>query len=87
MPDPVRRPAVIVADASPLIQLAQAGALHLLHRIGRVRPLRPERVQDADAGTIVLHEHGRVPRVVAGQGRGADLDVLTTCAFLATAEP
>ena len=80
-------PDIIVADASPLIHLARTRALHLLHRIGRVRPLRPERVQDADAGTVVLHENGRVPRVVAGQGRGADLDVLTTRAFLAMAEP
>ena len=156
MPGPTRRPAVIVADASPLIQLAQAGALHLLHRVGRIvvvadlvadaathgagpsgaealrawmeagsrpgsaAPVRVEatetgrtvalarradpgfrlrnegentvvswlveRLEDADAATVVLHEGDRVLRVVAGQGRGADLDVLTTRAFLALAD-
>ena len=155
VPGPTRRPAVIVADADPLIQLAQAGALHLLHRVSRVvviadlvadaathgagpssaevlrawmeagaqsgsaAPVRVEatetgcavalarrvdpgfslrrggenaavgwlveRLQDADAGTVVLHEGERVPRVVVGQGRGADLDVLTIRAFLALA--
>lgn len=161
VPGPARRPTIIVADAGPLIQLAQAGALHLLHRIGRVvvvadlvadaathgaglpgaevlrawmeagaqpgsaapvwveatetgravalaRRADPgfrlrndgenavvswlvEHLTDADAGTVVLHEDERVPpsrraRVVAGQGRGADLDVLTTRAFLALAD-
>lgn len=156
VPGPTRRAAIIVADACPLIQLAQAGALHLLHRVGRVvvvadlvadaathaasppgakalrswmetgsqpgsaAPVRVEatetgravalarradpgfslrggggsavvswlveRLEEADAGSVVLHEGDRVPRVVAGQGRGADLDVLTTRAFLALAD-
>ena len=32
---PVERPDIIVPDASPLIHLAQAGLLHLLHEVGR----------------------------------------------------
>ncbi len=33
--DPTARPDIVVPDADPLIHLAQAGALHLLHEVGR----------------------------------------------------
>ena len=36
--------------------------------------------------TIVLYENGRVPRIVAGQAIDADIDVITTRAFLELAE-
>jgi hypothetical protein len=31
----IARPDIIIADVGPLIQLAQAGRLHLLHQVGR----------------------------------------------------
>ena len=150
------RPDIVVADASPLIHLAQAGALHLLHEFGGAvvlvdlvadeatrdltkpgaealqrwikagaepgsnTPVRVEttetgravtlarvtdpgftmrnggenamvdwlmeKVRDTSTATIVLYENGRVPRVVAGQAIDADIDVLTTRAFLELAE-
>lgn len=154
--DPNTRPEIVVPDASPLIHLAQAGALHLLHEVGgavilvdivadevtrdlakpRAQALarwiedgrRPgsnapvrvtetdtgraialaratdptfsmrnggenaiigwlvETVQASDAATIVVHENERVPNGIAAQALDADIDVITTRAFLDLAE-
>ena len=154
--DPIERPDIIVPDAGPLIHLAQAEALHLLHQVGRevilvdvvVDEITRNRTQPGatalrdwiDAGTapgssgpirieptetgraialarlaqpdfamrnggetaivewlvdalhgtttsaIVLYENGRVPRIVAGQGVDANIDIVTTRAFLELAE-
>jgi hypothetical protein len=142
----------VVPDATPLIHLAQAGLLHLLHEGGGAVVLvdmvahevtrdlekpgiailrdwmdagrqpgsnRPVRVEETETGrlyaavletrpdyklrnggetaivewlaetivgtnkaVIVLYENGRVPIVVRNQSLDADIDVLTTRAFL-----
>ena len=154
--DPIERPDIIVPDASPLIHLAQAEMLPLLHQVGRavilvdvvadevtrnaekpgaealkdwisagsrdgsnapVRIVRTEtgraielariaepgftmrnggenaivewlvdELDSTDAAAIVLYENGRVPRVVAAQAIDADIDILTTRAFLELAQ-
>ena len=43
-------------------------------------------LQGTTLSTIVLYENGRVPRIVAGQAIDADIDVITTRAFLDLAE-
>ena len=41
-----------------------------------------ERIAGTDRAVIVLYENGRVPTVVRNQSLDADIDVLTTRAFL-----
>ena len=152
VPTPIDKPDIVVPDAAPLIHLAQAGLLHLLHEVGGSvvivdmvaheitrdpskpgavalrdwmargrepgsnRPVRvedtetgrlyaavletrpdyklrnggetaivewlAERVAGTDRAVIVLYENGRVPTVVRNQSLDADIDVLTTRAFL-----
>ena len=154
--EPIHRPDVIVADAGPLIHLAQADALPLLHQFGgRVvvvdmvafevtqdmskpgaaelrdwlqrgqlagsnAPVSVEEtstgrlfalarqtdptIQPRDAGeraivdwlaekvagtstaAVVVYENGKVPRIIANQDMDADIDVVTTRAFLEIAE-
>lgn len=154
--DLIQRPDIIVPDASPLIHLAQADSLRLLHEIGGTvilvdvvadevtrditkpgaaallswiklgqqpgsnTPIRveatetgraialarvteptfamrnggesaiiewlTERVDGTNASTIVLYENGRVARVLSRQDMDADIDVVTTRAFLDLAE-
>lgn len=154
--EPVHRPEVIIADAGPLIHLAQADALPLLHQFGgrvvvvdmvafevtqdlsspgavelrdwlergqlagSTAPVSIEdtstgrlfvlarqtdpsiRVRDAGeraivdwlaekvAGTstaaIVIYENGKVPRIIANQDTDANIDAVTTRAFLEIAE-
>ena len=154
--DPIERPDIIVPDASPLIHLAQAGLLHLLHQVGQavilvdvvveevtrdlakpgaaavkhwieagsrdgsnapVRIVRTEtgraielarivepgftmrnggenaimewlvdELHNTELAAIVLYENGRVPRVVAAQAIDADIDIITTRAFLELAQ-
>ncbi len=151
-PPPVDRPDIVVPDAAPLIHLARAGLLHLLHEVGgavvvvdmvaheitrdpskpgaavlrdwlaagaapgsnrtvrveetetgrlyaAVLEARPdyrlrnggetaivewlaERIAGTDRTVIVLYENGRVPTIVRNQSLDADIDVLTTRAFL-----
>lgn len=151
----IERPDIIIPDGGPLIHLAQADALHLLHEIGgkvviidMVRheltndPSKPEalrlqnwieqglepgsnqpvRLEATDTGeafrlarlvkpdfrmrdggetamvqwlgervsggqlqTMVLYENGKVPKVIRREGIEADIDVMTTRAFLALA--
>ena len=83
---PVRVEATETGRAVALARLAEPGFRLRNEGENAIIGWLVERVQDAGAGTVVLHENGRVPRVVAGQGRGADLDVLTTRAFLAMVE-
>jgi len=153
---PIDRPDILIPDAGPLIHLAQAGALRLLHEIGGAvvivdmvrhelvddpskaaavilqdwieRGLQPgsnspvrlevtetgaayrlarlvqpefrmkgggetailewlgDKIDGADHNCIVLYENGKVPRAIAGQGLDANIDVLTTRAFLDLAE-
>ncbi|HZK98922.1 MAG TPA: hypothetical protein VFC47_03395 [Caulobacteraceae bacterium] len=153
---PIDRPDILIPDAGPLIHLAQAGALRLLHEIGGAvvivdmvrhelvddpskaaadilqdwieRGLQPgsntpvrleltetgaayrlarlvqpgfrmkgggetailewlgDKIDGADHDCIVLYENGKVPRAIAGQGLDANIDVLTTRAFLDLAE-
>lgn len=155
-PERGARPTIVVPDAAPLVLLALADALPLLHKIGGevvvvdlvadevardeakpgARALRawmeagrapgseaPVRVAETEVGrayarllryepdyrmrnggetvalewlaetvagtdtaVIVLHENGRVPTVVRNQTLDADIDVLTTRAFLELAE-
>jgi hypothetical protein len=155
-PNPIEKPDIVVPDAAPLIHLARAGLLHLLHEVGGVVVLvdmvaqevtrdmttsgaaiirewmnagrqpgsnRPIRVEETETGrlyaavletrpdyklrnggetaivewlaetiagtdkaVIVLYENGRVPTVVRNQSLDADIDVLTTRAFLAGIE-
>ena len=149
---PIEKPDIVVPDAGPLIHLAQADLLHLLHEAGAAvvvvdmvahevtRDLskpgaaelhewmergrqpgsnQPVRVEETDTGrlyvaalearpefklrnggetaivewlaekiagtdkaVIVLYENGRVPTIVRNQSMDADIDVLTTRAFL-----
>ena len=151
-PPPVDRPDIVVPDAAPLIHLARAGLLHLLHEVGGAvvvvdmvaheitrdpskpgapvlrdwlaagaapgsnRPVRveetetgrlyaavletrpdyrlrnggetavvewlAERIAGTDTAVIVLYENGRVPTIVRNQSLDADIDILTTRAFL-----
>ena len=146
------RPDIVIPDAAPLIHLAQAGLLHLLHEAGAavvvvdmvalevacdpskpgaellrewmahgqepgsnlpvrieetetgrlyaaVLETRPdyelrnggetaimewlaEKIAGTDKVVIVLYENGRVPAIVRNQSLDADIDVLTTRAFL-----
>lgn len=148
VPEPIGRPDIVVPDAAPLIHLARAGLLHLLHEVGGAvvvvdmvaheitrdpskpgadglaagaapgsnRPVRveetetgrlyaavletrpddrlrdggetaiaewlAERIAGTDRAVIVLYENGRVPAIVRDQSLDADIDVLTTRAFL-----
>jgi len=152
LPAPIEKPDIVVPDAAPLIHLAQAGLLHLLHEVGGAVVLvdmvahevtrdpakpgaadlqawiaagrqpgsnRPVRVEETETGrlyaavletrpdyklrnggetaivewlaetiagtdkaVIVLYENGRVPTIVRNQSLDADIDVLTTRAFL-----
>jgi hypothetical protein len=152
VPPPIAKPDIVVPDAAPLIHLAAAGLLHLLHEVGGVvvvvdmvaheitrdrtkpgaellgdwlaegrlpgsnRPVRveetetgrlyaavlearpdyrlrnggetaivewlAERIAGTDRAVIVLYENGRVPTIVRNQSLDADIDVLTTRAFL-----
>lgn len=152
----IHKPDIVVADTSPLIHLAQAGALHLLHDVGGAvvvvdmvmheatrdlskpdaavlkawmedgmkpgsnRPIRYRRTEtgrvfetalkvDADyrmkdggetaivqwlvetvdateLQTIVIYENGKVPNWIANRNMDADIDVMTTRAFLELAE-
>jgi hypothetical protein len=151
-PPLIDKPEIVVPDAAPLIHLAQAGLLHLLHEVGASvvvvdmvahevtrdlskagatvlrdwmeagrqpgsnRPVRieetetgrlyaavlethpeyklrnggetaivewlAEKIAGTDKAVIVLYENGRVPTVVRNQSLDADIDVLTTRAFL-----
>lgn len=151
-PVPIDKPDIVVPDAAPLIHLASAGLLHLLHEVGETvvvvdlvaheitrdrtkpgaellgdwlaegrlpgsnRPVRveetetgrlyaavlearpdyrlrnggetaivewlAERIAGTDRAVIVLYENGRVPTIVRNQSLDADIDVLTTRAFL-----
>jgi hypothetical protein len=151
-PPPIEKPDIVVPDAGPLIHLAQANLLHLLHEAGGAvvvvdmvahevtRDLsepgatelhewmqrgrepgsnQPVRVEETDTGrlytaalearpdfklrnggetaivewlaekiagtdrpVIVLYENGRVPIIVRNQSMDADIDVMTTRAFL-----
>jgi hypothetical protein len=45
-----------------------------------------ETIAGTDKAVIVLYENGRVPSVVRNQSLDADIDVLTTRAFLAGIE-
>ncbi len=151
-PAPIDKPDIVVPDAAPLIHLAQAGLLDLLHEVGGSvvvvdmvaheitcdpskpgavalqdwmaqgrepgsnRPVRveetetgrlyaavletrpayklrnggetaivewlAERIAGTDRAVIVLYENGRVPTIVRNQSLDADIDVLTTRAFL-----
>ena len=151
-PSPVEKPEIVVPDAAPLIHLAQAGLLDLLHhaaaavvvvdmvaqevtrdlskpgaatlcdwlaqaaRPGSNQPVRieetetgrlyaavletqpdyklrnggetaivewlAEKIAGTDRAVIVLYENGRVPSIVRNQSLDADIDVLTTRAFL-----
>lgn len=153
---PIERPDIIIPDAGPLIHLAQADALALLHQVGRrvvvadmvafevtqdmakpgaerlrdwlsagqivgsnapvsveetstgrlfalARQVDPtvrardageraivdwlaEKVQGTDQAAMVVYENGRVPRIIANQGMDADIDVVTTRAFLQLAQ-
>lgn len=155
-PARIERPDIVVPDAAPLIHLALADALGLLHEVGGAvvvvdlvadevardpskpgaRALRDwmdagrlpgsnapvrveatevgravalarradptfamrnggetavvewlaETVAGTDAAVVVLYENGRVPAVVRNQTLDADIDVLTTRAFLDLAE-
>lgn len=151
-PPPIEKPEIIIPDAGPLIHLAQAHLLHLLHEAGGAvvvvdmvayevtrdltKPGAPElqawmregqapgsntpvRVEETETGrlfqvalraepdlklrnggetaivewlaekvagtdraVIVLYENGRVPGIIRNQSMDADIDVLTTRAFL-----
>ena len=151
-PTLIDRPDIVIPDAAPLIHLAQAGLLHLLHEAGAAvvvvdmvalevrrdlskpgaellrdwmahgqepgsnRPVRieetetgrlyaavlesrsgyklrnggetaivewlAEKIAGTDKAVIVLYENGRVPTIVRNQSLDADIDVLTTQAFL-----
>lgn len=153
---PIARPDIIIADAGPLIHLAQADALPLLHQIGgrvvvpdmvafevtqdlskpgaeRLRawldagqipgsnaPISieetstgrlfalarqadpavkardageraivdwlAEKVAGTDLEAVVVYENGKVPRIIANQAMDANIDVVTTRAFLKIAE-
>ena len=155
-PTPIERPDIIIPDAGPLIHLAQADALALLHQVGSrvvmadiiafevtqdmtkpgaerlrdwlsagqvagsnapvsveetstgrlfalARQVDPtvrardageraivdwlaEKVQGTDQAAMVVYENGRVPRIIANQGMNADIDVVTTRAFLQLAQ-
>lgn len=155
-PIPIERPDIIIPDAGPLIHLAQADALPLLHQVGRrvvvadmvafevtqdmtkpgaerlrdwldagqvagsnapvsveetstgrlfalARQVDPtvrardageraivdwlaEKIQGTDQAAMVVYENGRVPRIIANQGIDADIDVVTTRAFLQLAQ-
>jgi hypothetical protein len=153
---PIDRPDVIVPDTGPLVHLAQAGALGLLHEIGRrvvvtdmvaieataelAKPgaadirdwleagrapgsnapisieatdvgrafqtarradptfrwrgagelsilewLRDE-VDRAERAVLIVYENGKVPRLIGDYGIDADIDIVTTRAFLELAE-
>lgn len=153
---PIDRPDVIVPDTGPLVHLAQAGALGLLHEIGRrvvvtdmvaieataelAKPgaadirdwleagqalgsnapisiettdvgrafqtarradptfrwrgagelsilewLRDE-VDRAERAVLIVYENGKVPRLIGDYGIDADIDIVTTRAFLDLAE-
>lgn len=154
--EPIDRPDVIIADAEPLIHLAQADALPLLHQFGgrvvvvdmvafevtqdmskpgvaelrdwlqrgqlagsnapvsveetstgrlfalarQMDPtIRPqdagehaimdwlaEKVADANMAALVIYENGKVLRIIANQDMDANIDVVTTRAFLEIAE-
>jgi hypothetical protein len=156
IPTPLERPDIIIPDSGPLIHLAQADALALLHQVGRrvvivdvvaievtQDPTKPgarllqdwfdagqlpgsnapisieettigallrdarqanpaarirdagelamvqwlaDKVHETDHTAMVLYENGKVPRVIANQGIDADIDVVTTRAFLNLAE-
>ena len=151
-PPPLDKPEIIIPDAGPLIHLAQANLLYLLHEAGGAvvvvdmvahevtRDLSkpgaaelhawmregeapgsnaPVRVEETETGrlfqialraepdlklrnggetsivewlaekvagtnkaVIVLYENGRVPGIIRNQSMDADIDVLTTRAFL-----
>ena len=155
-PPAIEKPDIVVPDAAPLIHLARAGLLHLLHEAGGavvvvdmvahemvrdpVKPgaaalrdwmdqgrapgsNRPVRVEETETGrlyaavieshpdyrlrnggevavvewlaetvagtdkaVIVLYENGRVPTIVRNQSLDADIDVLTTRAFVEAME-
>lgn len=155
-PAPIEQPDIIIPDAGPLIHLAQADALSLLHQVGRrvvvadmvayevtqdmgkpgaerlrdwleagraagsnapvsveetstgrlfalARQVDPtvhardageraivdwlaEKIQGTDLAVMVVYENARVPRIVANQGMDADIDVVTTRAFLQLAQ-
>ncbi|GBR16816.1 hypothetical protein [Asaia spathodeae] len=155
-PAQIEKPDVIVPDTGPLIHLAQANALHLLHEVGSrvvvtdmvaieatanlkkpgaaeiqnwldrgaslgsnapvliektdvgraflasrqadptfrwrgagelaiVEWLR-DKVDHTDQAVLVVYENGRVPRMVGDYGVHADIDVVTTRAFLELAQ-
>lgn len=152
----IDRPDVIVPDTGPLVHLAQAGALNLLHEVGRrvvvtdmvaleatadlAKPgaadIRawldagqgpgsnaPVSIEPTDVGrafstarlanpdfrwrgagelsilewlrdevdrteraVLIVYENGKVPRLIGDYGIDADIDILTTRAFLDLAE-
>ena len=152
----IERPDIVIPDNGPLIHLAQADALHLLHKIGgqviivdmvrheltrdMAKPgaqslqdwierglapgsNQPVRLESTETGeafrlarlvkpdfrmrdggatamvqwlgekvarstlqSLVLYENGKVPKVIRREGIEADIDVMTTRAFLALAE-
>ena len=151
-PPLIEKPEIVIPDAGPLIHLAQANLLHLLHEVGGAvvvvdmvayevtRDLAkpgaaelhawmregqapssnaPVRVEETETGrlfriafraepdlklrnggetaivewlaekvagtsksVIVLYENGRIPTIIRNQSMDADIDVLTTRAFL-----
>ena len=151
-PLPIEKPDIVVPDAGPLIHLAQAKLLHLLHEAGGAvvvvdvvagevtrglskpgaaelqewmnrgqvpgsnQPVRieetetgrlyaaalkaqpdfklrnggetaivdwlAEKIAGTDRPVIVIYENGRVPKIVQNQSMDADIDVVTTRAFL-----
>lgn len=155
-PSPISKPDIIVPDTGPLIHLAQADALHLLHEVGgrvvvtdmvaieaTAFPEKPgaaavqswliegskpgsnapvsieptevgrlyvaakkgdpdykarglgelaivgwlqDKVDSTSDSVLVVYENGRVPNMIGGHGIDADIDILTTRAFLALAE-
>ncbi len=152
----IDRPDVIVPDTGPLVHLAQAGALNLLHEVGRrvvvtdmvaleatADPTKPgaadirgwldagqgpgsnapvsieptdvgrafitarradpnfrwrgagelsilewlrDEVDRTDRAVLIVYENGMVPRMIGDYGIDADIDILTTRAFLDLAE-
>ena len=68
----IARPDIIIADVGPLIQLAQAGGLHLLHQVGR-RVVIPDMVAHEvmeDLSTPSVQELR--DWIDAGQAEGGD---------------
>lgn len=69
---------VLARQADPEIRSRGAGECAIIDWLAE----KVQSIDVTDRAAIVIYENARVPRVVANQGKGTDIKVITTRAFL-----